>query len=79
MTHIDGIVRDTFRMMRNVRMTFHFLVKVMMRKIITAMIRLKLEYAKVIWFPHNKINVLKLERIQKIATKMVPDLEIWKI
>ena len=39
------------------------------------MIRPKLEYAKVIWSPHKKNHVLKLERIERIATKMVPELE----
>ena len=28
--------------------------------------------------PHKKKHLLKLERIQRIATKMVPDLENWK-
>ena len=37
----------------------------MMRKIITTMIRPKLEYAEVIWSHHKKKLVLKLERIQK--------------
>ena len=47
----------------------------MMRKIIITMIRPKLEYAEVIWSPHKKKHVLKLERIQRIGTKMVPELE----
>ena len=37
------------------------------------MIRPKLGYAEVIWFPRKKKHVLKLERIQRIATKMVPE------
>ena len=56
-------------------MAFHFLDKDMMREIITTMIRSKLEYAEVIWSPHKKKPVLKLKRIQRIATKMVPVLE----
>ena len=47
----------------------------MMRKGITTMIRLKLEYGKVKWFPQNKQHVFELERIQRITIKMVPDLE----
>ena len=64
---LDRIFGDTFRMLRNIRMGFHFLYKDMMRKIITTMIRPKQEYAKVIWSPHKKKHVLTLE-IQKIAT-----------
>ena len=47
----------------------------MLRKIITTAIRPKLEYAEIIWSPHKKKHVLKLERILRIATKMVPELE----
>ena len=52
--HLDRILGDTFMMLRNIRMTFHFLDKDMMRKILTTMIRPKLEYAEVIWSLHNK-------------------------
>ena len=47
----------------------------MMKKMISTMIKPKLEYAEVIWSPHKKKHVLKLERIQRNATKMVPELE----
>ena len=39
------------------------------------MIRPKLEYAEVTWPMHKKKHVLKLERIQRIATKMVPEMD----
>ena len=71
----DIIFGDTFKMLRNIQMAFHFLDKDMMRKGITTMIRLKLEYGKVKWFPQNKQHVFELERIQRITIKMVPDLE----
>ena len=32
-------------------------------------------YAEVIWSPQKKKHVLKLEKIQRIATMMVPELE----
>ena len=51
-------------------MVFHFLDKDMMKKIITTMIKSKLEYAKVIWSPHKKKHVLNLEKIQRIKKKM---------
>ena len=73
--HINRIFGETFMMLRNIRMAFHFLDQDMMKKIMTTMIRPKLEYAEVIWSPHKKKHVLKLERIQRIATKLVPELE----
>ncbi len=33
-----------------------------------------LEYAEVVWSPCKKKHINKLERIQRIATKMVPEL-----
>ena len=57
--HIDRIFGDTFGMLRNIWLAFHYLDKDMMRKIIITMIRPKLEYAEVIWSPHKKKHVMK--------------------
>ena len=72
--HINRIFGNTFMMLRSIRMAFHFLDKDKMRKIITT-IRPKLEYSEVIWSSHKKKYALKLERIQRIATTMVTELE----
>ena len=45
-----------------------------MKKIITTTIHPKLEYAAVVWSPSSKKDIRRTERIQKIATKMVPEL-----
>ena len=42
------IFGDTFRMLKNIWMVFHLIDK-KMRKIITTMIRPKLEHAEIIW------------------------------
>ena len=47
----------------------------MMKKIIATMMRPRLEYAAVVWSPHKKKDVMKIERIQRAATKMVPELK----
>ena len=47
--HIDELFDDTFRMLRNIQMTSHFLNNDMMRKMIVTMIRSELQYAEVIW------------------------------
>ena len=49
--------------------------KDMMKKIIATMKRPRLEYAAVVWSPHKKKDVMKIERIQRAATKMVPELK----
>ena len=38
------------------------------------MIHLRLEYAAVVCSPNVKKDIRKLERIQRVATKMVPEL-----
>ena len=37
--------------------------------------RPKLEYAQVVWSPHLKKHIRKLERVQRAATKLVPGLQ----
>ena len=56
----DKQLFHTFALLKHthVWMAFHFLDKDMMKKIITTMIRPKLEYAEVIWSPHKKKHVL---------------------
>ena len=68
--YVNTISGDTFRMLRNLWITFHFLDKDMMRKIITKMLGPKLEYSEVIWSLLKKKHVLKLERIQRIPTNV---------
>ena len=72
--HINKIFGDAFKTLRNMGAAFHYMDKEMMKKIFTTMIRPKLEYAAVVWSPYKKKHVRKLERIQRIATKMVPEL-----
>ena len=74
--HIGKIFGETYRMLRNIRAAFHHMSGEMMKKILTTMIRPKLEYAAVIWSPHLKKDINKVERIQRTATKMVPELEV---
>ena len=56
-----------------------------MKKLIVGLIRPRLEYAAVVWSPHKKKNIKRVERIQRVATKMVPSLrdrtyeERWEI
>ncbi|MPC57569.1 hypothetical protein E2C01_051552 [Portunus trituberculatus] len=49
--------------------------KSMMMKIITTMIRGRLEYAVVVWSTYRQKDIKKLERIQKSTAKMVPEIK----
>lgn len=72
--HISKIFGTTYNMLTNIRVAFHYMDKEMMKKIITSMIRPQLEYAAVVWSPHLQKDIRKIERLQKAATKMVPEL-----
>ena len=72
--HINGIFASTYRTLANIRVAFSYMDTNMMKKIITSIIRPKIEYAAVIWSPYKKKDIRKLERIQRAATKMVPEL-----
>ncbi len=52
--HINNIFGDAYRMVRNVRTAFNHMDKDIVRKILTAMIRPKLECTGVVWFPRRR-------------------------
>lgn len=72
--HINKIIGEVLNLLRNIRVAFVYLDEEMMKKIITAMIRPRLEYATIQWAPNLKKHIRKLEKVQRAATKMVPDL-----
>ncbi len=43
-----------------------------MKKILCTLIRPQIEYAACIWSPHIKKHVKKVERVQRLATRMIP-------
>ena len=57
-----------------IRVAFHYMDKDMMKKILTSMICPRMEYAAVVWSPNAKKGIRKLERIQRVSTKMVPEV-----
>ena len=71
--HINRITRETYRLLRNIRMAFTYLDE-MIKKLIVSMIHPRLEYSAVVWSPDNKKDIRKIKRIQRAATKMAPSL-----
>ena len=71
--HINKLFGPTYRMLANIRVAFQYMDRDMIKKILTSMIRPRLEYAAVVWSPNAKKDIRKLKRIQR-ATKMVPEL-----
>ncbi len=68
--HLNRITGMAYKMVVNMRMAFHFLDEEMVKTLIKSFIRPQLEYAAVVWAPHKMKHIIKLERIQRAATKM---------
>ena len=73
--HINKIVGATYRLLVNMRVAFHYMDVEMLRKLIVSIIRPRLEYAAVMWSPGHKKHIMKLERIQRMATRMIAELK----
>ena len=52
--HISQLFGSTYKILTSIRVAFHYMDKDMMRKILTSMIRPRLEYAAVVWSPNVK-------------------------
>ncbi len=68
--YINPITGETYNLLRNIKTTFTYLDEEMVKKLITSIIRPRLENAAVVWSPRLKKDIGKLERIQRAATKL---------
>ncbi len=55
--HINRITGETYNLLRNITTTFTYLDEEMVKKLITSIIRPRLEYATVVWSPRLKVKV----------------------
>ena len=73
--HINKIVGECLAIVAIIRTTFTYLDVDIVKRIVESILRPKLEYAQVVWAPHLKKHIKKLERVQRAATKLVPELQ----
>ena len=74
--HINTIVGATYELLTNMRVAFNYMDEEMLRELIISIIRPRLEYAAVVWSPHLKNHIENLERIHRMATRMIPELNV---
>ena len=73
-SHINAIVRSVYALLANIKVAFRYMDKEMFRDIFITYVRPKLEYAAPFWSPHLKKHITKLEKVQRHATRIVPEL-----
>ena len=71
--HIDNITKKANQMLGIIRRTFTFMNKVIFSKLYKSLVRSHLEYGNVIWNPYLKRQSIQIERVQRRATKLVPE------
>ena len=72
--HINNIVRETYWLLNRIKIALNFIDEDMLEKMIKTLIRPRIEYAAVVWSPHLKKHILKLERVQRAKTRLIPEL-----
>ena len=68
-------IKKANRVLGLVKRTFSVLDKHTLPLLFTSLVRTHLEYGNVIWGPFYKGDIKSVERIQRRATKMVPDIK----
>ena len=71
--HISNISKKANQMLGVIKRTFTFMSKNIFTKLYKALVRSHLEYGNVVWSPYLKRQSVQLERVQRRATKLVPE------
>ena len=72
--HAATAVSKASQMLAVVRRTFQLLDTTILPLLLKTLIRPHLEYANVVWGPFNRADQQLVERVQRRATKLVPEL-----
>ena len=73
--HIESVINKSNKIVGILRRTFSYLNKDTFLKLYKALVRPHLEYANVIWYPKYKYQSVSIERVQRRATKLLPETQ----
>ena len=72
--HVAAAIKKYSRMFGLIRAIFACLDGVTVPRLFTTPIRPDLEYGNIIWSPRFKVDSVKVENVQSIATKLIQNL-----
>ena len=72
--HVSKAVAKASRLLGLIRATFTCLDNVTMPRLFTTMVRPHLEYGNVIWHPRFRRDSVEIEKVQRRATKLIPEI-----
>ena len=72
--HVDTKVSKANKLLGLIKHTFKHLTPDTLKSLFNTLIRPHLEYATPVWSPHLKSDRDKIEKVQRRATKLVPEL-----
>lgn len=73
-THVSKVAAKANQMLGRIRSTFTYMNIEMFKSLYLGLVRPQMEYAVQAWSPQGRGDINKLEKIQRRATKLVPEL-----
>ena len=72
--HVTKVAARANSMLGRIRHTFTYMNKYIFMKVYPSLVRTHMEYAVQAWSPQLKKDITSLEKVQKRATRLVPEL-----
>jgi len=72
--HICEKINKAYMMLGTIKRNFVYISRYCFVTLYKSLVRYHLEYANSVWYPKRKTDVDKLKRVQKRATKLIPEL-----
>lgn len=72
--HISGKINKANSILGLISRTFCYLDRFTFLKLYTSLVRPHIEYGNTIWYPHLRKDIDSVEKVQKRATKLLPEI-----
>ena len=76
-THIDSIVAKAYRRLGLINKVFYNKSQASTLKLFKAFVRPIVDFSCVIWNPHTKYNIEKIERVQRRMCRCIPSIKTF--